>query len=83
MIASKDALGPDSDSLTVVASGPRVFTVAEVAAILRVGKRAIYSMCEDGRLPCVRIGRSLRVPAQVIEQLTAVDGSPAGEPSES
>ena len=44
----------------------RFLTVAEVAAIMRVSKMTVYRLVHDGRLPAVRVGRSFRVPEQVV-----------------
>jgi excisionase family DNA binding protein len=41
---------------------PTLITVAEVAAVLRTSKKAIYAMVERGQLPgIVRIGRRVLV----------------------
>lgn len=37
------------------------FTVAEVAAILRVSKMTVYRLVNDGTLPAFRFGRSIRI----------------------
>ena len=37
-------------------------TVAEVAALRRVSKMAVYRLVSAGDLPAVRVGRSFRVP---------------------
>jgi excisionase family DNA binding protein len=54
---------------------PAFYTIPEVAAILRIGRTTAYAMSQDGRLPVVRFGRSVRVPAKKlwerIDEITA------------
>jgi excisionase family DNA binding protein len=44
----------------------RFLTVAEVAAIMRVSKMTVYRLVHSGEMPAVRVGRSFRVPEQVV-----------------
>jgi excisionase family DNA binding protein len=44
----------------------KFLTVAEVAAVMRVSKMTVYRMVHSGDLPAVRVGRSFRVPEQVV-----------------
>ena len=39
---------------------------AEAAHILSLAPRTIYALVEAGTLPCVRIGRSVRIPKKAI-----------------
>lgn len=48
---------------------PRFLTVAEVAELLRVSKMTVYRMVHAGDIPAVRVGRSFRVPQQVVDEL--------------
>lgn len=43
----------------------RLLTVGEVALVLRVSPRYVYSLVEDGRLPALRIGSGSRAPWRV------------------
>ncbi|MER6471075.1 helix-turn-helix domain-containing protein [Streptomyces collinus] len=43
-------------------------TVAEVASVMRVSKITIYRLVSSGHLPAIRVGRSFRVPEQVVYQ---------------
>ena len=45
----------------------RFLTVAEVAAILRVSKMTVYRLVHSGEMPAVKVGRSYRVPEQVVD----------------
>jgi excisionase family DNA binding protein len=47
-------------------AGLDFLTVAEVATIMRVSKMTVYRLVHSGELPAVRVGRSFRVPAQVV-----------------
>ncbi len=44
----------------------RFLTVAEVASIMRVSKMTVYRLVHSGELPAVRVGRSFRVPEDVV-----------------
>ncbi len=50
---------------------PDILTAAEVAALLHVSERHVFECARDGRLPCVRLGRSVRFSRQRIEALFA------------
>jgi excisionase family DNA binding protein len=43
-----------------------LLTGTEVAAALGVSRAAAYAMMASGRLPVVRIGRGVRVPAEAL-----------------
>lgn len=45
----------------------RVFTVAELAHALRIGRNAAYALVASGVIPAVRVGRSIRVPHRSLE----------------
>ena len=50
---------------------PAVFTVPEVAKILRIGRAAACKLVDTGQLGAIRIGRSIRVPASTLETFVA------------
>jgi len=57
---------------------PEVLTVEEAAALLRISRNAAYAAARlwrssGGRegLPCIELGRSLRVPRAALERLLA------------
>jgi excisionase family DNA binding protein len=47
-------------------TGAELLTVAEVSRMLRVSKMTIYRMVHSGELTHVRVGRSFRIPADVV-----------------
>jgi excisionase family DNA binding protein len=47
-------------------AGVRFFTVAEVAALMRVSKMSVYRLIHAGDLESVRFGRSFRVPESAV-----------------
>jgi excisionase family DNA binding protein len=44
----------------------RFLTVAEVATLMRVSKMTVYRLVNAATLPAVRVGRSVRVPEQAV-----------------
>jgi excisionase family DNA binding protein len=50
-------------------NSPKVFTVCEVAKILRLGKISVYQAIEKGEIPCIRIGRRILIPRHALERL--------------
>ena len=53
-----------------------VFTIEEAAAILRISRNAAYTLARQWRttggrtcLPCLELGRTLRVPRAAIRQM--------------
>jgi excisionase family DNA binding protein len=47
---------------TKLADLPELLTVPEAAAFLGLSEWAVYQNARTGNLPCVRIGRVLRIP---------------------
>jgi len=48
---------------------PAVLKVREVAAYLRMPLSRCYALIQAGQIPCLRFGRSVRVPRQVLVDL--------------
>jgi excisionase family DNA binding protein len=49
------------------------FTVAEVAATLRVSKMTIYRLIHSGELRAVRFAHTYRVPRAAVEEYISMD----------
>ena len=47
--------------------------VADVAAILKIGKRAVYVLAETATLPSLHIGRRLRFRREDVEAFLLAD----------
>ncbi|GID98033.1 helix-turn-helix domain-containing protein [Amorphoplanes digitatis] len=59
-----------------------VYTVAEAARQLKIGRTAMYELVMSGQVRSVTIGRSRRVPAKCIaEYLTQLLEQPADVPA--
>lgn len=41
---------------------PPIMTIEEVANFLRIGRASAYRAARRGELPCVKVGKLLRVP---------------------
>lgn len=50
-------------------NNPTVFTVCEVAKILRLGKISVYQAIARGEIPCIRIGRRILIPRYALERM--------------
>jgi excisionase family DNA binding protein len=50
---------------------PTVFTVDEVAKLLRIGRISAYQAIQRGDVPSIRIGRRILVPRLALEQMLA------------
>src|SRR5579875_2155017 len=50
-----------------VPTASRYLTVSEVAALLRVSNMTVYRLVSSGALPAVRVGRSVRLRAEAVD----------------
>jgi len=50
------------------------YTVAEVAELLRLSDWSIYESVRQGSLPCVRVGRTVRIEVQAFKDWVAAGG---------
>lgn len=41
-----------------------LLTAQEVANILKLSKSQVYTLCREGAIPSIYIGRNLRIPSQ-------------------
>lgn len=59
---------------------PACLTVEEAARVLRVGRTAAYAAVKAGDIPCIKVGRSIRVPRHKLEHMLGLsnDNEPAG-----
>jgi excisionase family DNA binding protein len=48
---------------------PRVFTVTEAAAMLKLSVRSIRRLIGDGKLDVTRIGRAIRIREEILRAL--------------
>jgi excisionase family DNA binding protein len=68
---------PLPQGLEAMAMPKRMLTVVEAADRLNVKERYIRYLIAEGRIDIVKIGRLVRIPEQVIEDLVAVGYRPA------
>ncbi len=45
-----------------------LLTPAEATEVLAIGRSRIYEMLACGELPSLRIGRSIRIPAEALQE---------------
>ena len=44
-----------------------LYRAAEVAQMTGLSRQGIYQLAAEGRIPCVRIGRAVRFPADALD----------------
>lgn len=49
-------------------STEQLYTVAEVAAMMRVSKMTVYRLVQSGTIDSIRFGRSYRVPKSAVRE---------------
>ena len=66
--------GVTMDLTEVLGTRATALTVAEVAVLLNVSERQVYKLAADGRIPCFKIGNSIRFdPAAFASWLRAAE----------
>lgn len=48
--------------------GGRLFTVGEVASMLRVSNMTVYRLIKSGEMPALRVGKNYRIRASDVNQ---------------
>jgi excisionase family DNA binding protein len=71
----RGSLLPELEAMT---GRKRMLTVVEAAERLNVKERYIRYLIAEGRIDIVKIGRLVRIPEQVIDDLVTVGYRPAG-----
>ncbi len=49
----------------------RLFSVEETASILDLSRLTVYALIKRGEIPHVKLGRSVKVPADYLERMTS------------
>jgi excisionase family DNA binding protein len=62
---AKDTIEPAPEQAALL------LRVEDVARRLSLAKGTVYALLASGQLPCVRIGRSVRVPAEQLREWVA------------
>jgi excisionase family DNA binding protein len=79
---------PQDEPRAALETDPEVLTVEEAARVLRISRNAAYSLARQWRvtngrvgLPCIELGRTIRVPRSALDQMLRpsrlLDGSAA------
>lgn len=61
-----DDLGDDGNEVNVVRMAPLLLTPAQVATVLQLSRSKVYELMASGDVPSIRIGRSRRVPTDLL-----------------
>lgn len=64
-----DAPGRRPSSLTAPVLRRATLTVTEAAAVLGISRSAAYDLVHEGRIPALRLGRRIVVPAHALDDL--------------
>ena len=51
-----------------MADSPVLFTPAQVRSILQLGRSKTYQLIADGVIPSISIGRSRRIPSNLLQE---------------
>ena len=51
----------------MVMTAPKVWTVEEVAELLKVNPRTVYKMVDQREIHSVRAGRQIRIPQEALD----------------
>ena len=54
-------------------SDKQVYTIAEVAALVRMTEDRVYKLCRAGEIRRVKIGRQIRIPRAEVMRLLGRD----------
>jgi putative molybdopterin biosynthesis protein len=49
-------------------AGPDILTLAEAAAMLRIGERTAYDLARQGRIPAAKVGGQWRIRVRDLER---------------
>lgn len=64
--SGSSAVGPNSESVELPAR--LLITFREAATLTSLGLSSVRKLCETGEWPVVRIGRSVRIPAESVSK---------------
>jgi excisionase family DNA binding protein len=56
---------------------PLVLTVEELRQALRISRGAAYAAIREGRIPTVRVGRTIRIPRRAVARLLGETDEPS------
>jgi excisionase family DNA binding protein len=65
----------DTELKSAPAERPRVLTVEEAGAILRLSRSAAWTAVWNGQIPTLRIGKRVLVPTEALDKLLAGAGA--------
>ncbi len=57
-----------------------LLTVPEAAQRLRVSRQTIYSLCKAGKLPHIKVGGSVRILEEKLDEMIAAGATPQVAP---
>ena len=49
-------------------SSESVYTVQEIASILKISEKTVYRLVKNGELPILRVRRRIRITSKALEQ---------------
>lgn len=54
---------------------PKLLSVPQTGTVLGVGARSVWRLIGEGQLPKVRVGRSVRIPVEAIDEFIRRGGT--------
>jgi len=71
--AGGESMRERRDERVDLESLPPVLKVKELSQLLRIPLTRTYELIEKGEIPCIRLGRSIRIPRSVVSKLLDAD----------
>lgn len=65
--------GNSMNRATDISSLPLVFSVPEAAQLIGIGKNTMYYIIKEGQIPCIRIGRQIRISRTALLKYLGID----------
>lgn len=63
-----EAIGGNLRIPEVTMAGPEILTLAEAAALLRIGERTAYDLARQRRIPAAKVGNQWRIRRRDLER---------------
>jgi excisionase family DNA binding protein len=63
----------DTPGMKEVKQMEKLLTVKEVAEVLQLTQMSVYRLCNEGKIPCIKIGGSIRISKTALQKLIQLE----------